>query len=107
ERERSGLQTVEDGAVDIAWNGGGRVRAGPAVTAEQASMENFLSTGRHEVTSTETSPAFVEVHHHRPMVLGWGGGSGRRVSRPLEEVCVRAVSRSSEARAESKIRVGD
>src|SRR5262249_38822518 len=74
ECERAGLQTIEDGAFDIAGNEG---RGG---AAEHAPVENVLSAGRYEVVSSKAAAALTEVHDHRAMVLGWGSRGGRRIS---------------------------
>src|SRR5262249_11082031 len=97
ERERSGLQAAKDGAFKIAGYGsGGRA-------AEHARVENILSTGRYETVSAEAATALAKGHYDRSMVLGRGGGSGWRISRPVEKIRLRTVSRSSEARAEGEI----
>src|SRR6202030_2722280 len=94
-------------------SGGGRRPAGayssaaerPATT--ENSLENILSLGRHEVVSATAASALAEVDHDRTMVLERGGRSRRAVSRSVEEICLRAISRSAQARAESQIRTGD
>ncbi len=51
-------------------------------------MENFFSVGRYQVVSAAAAAAVPEVHHNWTMVLERRGGSGRRVSRSVEETGV-------------------
>ena len=46
-----------------------------------AEMENVLSAGglRFDEAVSRARP-MPKIHHHRPVVLEWGGGSGRRIS---------------------------
>ena len=62
-------------------------------------LENILSARGHEIVSATTAAALTEIHNRRPMVLGWGGGGRRRISRSIEKICLRTLSGSSSARA--------
>src|SRR2546430_5412650 len=70
-------------------------------------LENVLSAGRYQAVSVSAASARREVHDDRAMVLGWGRRDKRRVSRFVEEVRVRTISRAAKTRAEREIGIGD
>ncbi len=90
ERQRSGLQTLESCS-------GPRVGRTFIIAADTAAstLENILSTGGYQTLPTAAASSLAEVHHDRTMVLERGGRSRRPVSRSVEEVCLRTISRSA------------
>src|SRR5207302_9668551 len=69
----------------------GRIFTIAADTAA-STLANILSAGRHEVVSAATAATRGKIHNHRPVVLGWGSGSRRGLSRFVEEVRLPTIS---------------
>ena len=80
------------------------VAAVPAAQAtrlppQELELENILSARGHEIVPATTAAALTEIHNRRAMVLGRGGGGRRRISRSIQKICLRTLSKSSSARA--------
>src|SRR5437870_3390524 len=77
--------------------------------ADQARIDNFqrqlcahgLADRYCLLYQNPASDAPAQIHNDRTMVLGRGSGGGGRVSRSFEEICVRALPRSSETDSRS------
>src|SRR5438876_868925 len=68
-----------------------------------ASLENVLSAGGHEASSTPATFGDSQIHDDRSMVLERGSGSERQVSRSLEKIRLRTLSRSAETDSRSAL----
>ena len=66
-------------------------------------MENILSARGHEIVSATIAFTLTEIHNCRAMVLGRGGGGRRRISRFIEKIRLRTLSKSSSARARGAV----
>src|SRR5438045_5160159 len=64
-----------------------------------ARVENILSTCGHETLPATIATALTEIHNRRAMVLGWRSRGRRQISRFIEKIRLRTLSKSSSARA--------